>query len=173
MRLLMFKADSGPMLGVLRRGSTDETAEGVELSEIPGRRTLIDSGDEGLAHARAALSSSRSKPRRLADRDLLAPLEDPRGNVIAIGRNYQTHAEETAFMDGREPAPPTVFTKAITSLTEPFADIAIDPGISDRIDLEVELSLAIGKRGASIKRAQAMDHVFGYTVLNEVTARDI
>jgi len=76
-------------------------------------------------------------------------------------------------MDGREPAPPTIFTKAITSLTEPFAEIAIDPSVSDKIDWEVELGVVIGKRGANIKRARAMDHVFGYTVVNDVTARDI
>src|ERR1700686_2546366 len=170
MRLGMFKADDGPKLGALRPGKDDE---GVELSEIADLRALIESGDEGLAHVRAALASSRSKSRSLADLDLLAPLDPPRGNVIAIGRNYQKHAEETALVEGREPAPPTIFTKAITSLTEPFADIAIDPSVSDKIDWEVELAVVIGKRGANIKRARAMDHVFGYTVLNDVTARDI
>ena len=170
MRLLMFKTDGGPRLGALRQGSQDEV---VELSEIADLRALIESGDEGLAHAKAALASSRSKSRRLADLELLAPIDEPRGNVIAIGRNYQKHAEETAFMDGREPAPPTIFTKAITSLTEPFADIAIDPSISDKIDWEVELAVVIGKRGANIKRGRALDHVFGYMVLNDVTARDI
>jgi 2-keto-4-pentenoate hydratase/2-oxohepta-3-ene-1,7-dioic acid hydratase in catechol pathway len=173
MRLLMFKADGGRKLGVLRPGSNDKDDEVVEISELPDLRALIEAGDDGMARARAALSSSRSHTRKLADLDLLAPLEEPRGNVIAIGRNYQKHAEETAFMDGREPAPPTIFTKAITSLTEPFADIAIDPAISDKIDWEVELAVLIGKTGANIKRARAMDHVFGYTVLNDVTARDI
>jgi 2-keto-4-pentenoate hydratase/2-oxohepta-3-ene-1,7-dioic acid hydratase in catechol pathway len=173
MRLLMFKADGGPRLGALRPGSNDENAEVVELSEPTDMRALIDAGDEGLARVRASLSSSHSKSRRLADLELLAPLDEPRGNVIAIGRNYQKHAEETAFMDGREPAPPTIFTKAITSLTEPFAEIAIDPSISDKIDWEVELAVVIGKPGANIKRARALDHVFGYTVLNDVTARDI
>src|ERR1700694_1500238 len=170
MRLLMFKAEGGPRLGALRSESGDEV---VELSEIADLRALIESGDEGLAHVRAALASSRSKSRSLAVLELRAPLDEPRGNVIAIARNYQKHAKETAFMDGREPAPPTIFTKAITSLTEPFADIAIDPSISDKIDWEVELAVVIGKRGANIKRARAMDHVFGYTVLNDVTARDI
>jgi 2-keto-4-pentenoate hydratase/2-oxohepta-3-ene-1,7-dioic acid hydratase in catechol pathway len=93
--------------------------------------------------------------------------------VIAIGRNYQKHAEETAVVEGREPSPPTIFTKAITSLTEPFAEIAIDPRISDKIDWEVELAIVIGKRGANIKSADGRSHVFGYTVLNDVTARDI
>jgi 2-keto-4-pentenoate hydratase/2-oxohepta-3-ene-1,7-dioic acid hydratase in catechol pathway len=169
----MFKAGGDRRLGALRPGSNDENDEVVELREPADMRALIDAGDEGLARVRAALSSSHSKSHRLADLELLAPLDDPRGNVIAIGRNYQKHAEETAFMDGREPAPPTIFTKAITSLTEPFAEIAIDPSISDKIDWEVELAVVIGKPGANIKRARALDHVFGYTVLNDVTARDI
>jgi 2-keto-4-pentenoate hydratase/2-oxohepta-3-ene-1,7-dioic acid hydratase in catechol pathway len=168
MKLVMFKADGGRRLGALRPGSEDEV---VELSEPADMRALIDAGDEGLGHVRAALSSSRSKSRRLADLELLAPLDPPRGNVIAMGRNYQKHAEETA--KGGQVSPPTIFTKAITSLTEPFADIAIDPAISDKIDWEVELAVLIGKRGANIKRGHAMDHVFGYTVLNDVTARDI
>jgi len=171
MRLLMFRADGGQkVLGALRPGGEDEV---VELSEFADLRSLIDAGDDGLAHARVALSSSRSKSRRLADLELLAPLDQPPGNVIAIGRNYQKHAEETAHLDGHEPSPPTVFTKAITSLTEPFADIVIDPSVSDKLDWEVELAILIGKAGANIKRERARDHVFGYTVLNDVTARDI
>ena len=169
----MFKADGGRKLGALRQGSNDENVEVVEISDLADIRAVIDAGDEGLARVRAALSSSRSKSHRLADLELLAPMEEPRGNVIAIGRNYQKHAAETALIEGREPAPPTIFTKAITSLTEPFADIAIDPAISDKIDWEVELAVVIGKGGANIKRARALDYVFGYTVLNDVTARDI
>ena len=167
----MFRADGGlKVLGALRPGGEEEV---VELSEFADLRSLIDAGDDGLAHARVALSSSRSKSRRLADLELLAPLDQPPGNVIAIGRNYQKHAEETAHLDGHEPSPPTVFTKAITSLTEPFADIVIDPAVSDKLDWEVELAILIGKAGANIKRERARDHVFGYAVLNDVTARDI
>ena len=170
MKLLMFRAGRGRKLGALRPSGEDEV---VELSELADMRALIDAGDNGLAQVRSALSSSRSKSHRLADLELLAPLDPPRGNVIAIGRNYQKHAAETAHIDGSEPSPPTVFTKAITSLTEPFADIAIDPSISDRLDWEVELAILIGKGGANIKRGQSLDHVFGFTVLNDVTARDI
>jgi 2-keto-4-pentenoate hydratase/2-oxohepta-3-ene-1,7-dioic acid hydratase in catechol pathway len=136
-------------------------------------RALIDAGDDGLARVRSALKSSRPKTHRLADLELLAPLDPPRGNVIAIGRNYQKHAEETAHVDGHEPSPPTIFTKAITSLTEPFADIVIDPSVSDKLDWEVELAILISKRGANIKRERGLDHVFGYTILNDVSARDI
>jgi 2-keto-4-pentenoate hydratase/2-oxohepta-3-ene-1,7-dioic acid hydratase in catechol pathway len=90
-----------------------------------------------------------------------------------MGRNYQKHAEETAKLESREPSPPTIFTKAITSLTGPFADIAIDPSISDKIDWEVELAVVVGRRGANIGRASARRHVFGYAALNDVSARDI
>ena len=170
MRLLMFKANGGRTLGALRPGSEDEV---VELAEPADMQALIDAGDEGLAHVRAALSSPHSKFRRLADLELLAPLDPPRGNIIAMGRNYQKHAEESANKEGHEPQPPTIFTKAITSLTEPFADIVIDQSISDQIDWEAELAIVIGKQGANIKRASAHSHVFGYTVLNDVSARDI
>jgi 2-keto-4-pentenoate hydratase/2-oxohepta-3-ene-1,7-dioic acid hydratase in catechol pathway len=168
MRLVTFRGNDGARLGVVRNGD-----EIVEVADPGDMLTLIDSGEEGLKKVHAALSSSRSKAHKLDDVDLLPPLPEPRGNVIAIGRNYEKHAAETARMEGREPSPPTIFTKAITSLTEPFADIAIDPAISDKIDWEVELAIVIGKRGANIKRSGARRHVFGYTVINDVTARDI
>jgi 2-keto-4-pentenoate hydratase/2-oxohepta-3-ene-1,7-dioic acid hydratase in catechol pathway len=170
MRLMMFRAGGERKLGALRPGSEDEV---VEISGLADMRALIDAGEDGLSRVRSTLTSSRAKSHRLTEIDLLAPLDPPRGNVIAIGRNYQKHAEETAHVDGHEPSPPTVFTKAITSLTEPFADIVIDPSVSDKLDWEVELAVLIGKRGANIKRERALDHVFGYTVLNDVTARDI
>jgi len=166
----MFKADGGRRLGALRPGTEGEV---VELSEFADLRALIDAGETGLAQVRSTLSSARATSRRLADLELLAPLDPPRGNVIAIGRNYQKLAEETAHVLDTEPSPPTIFTKAITSLTDPFADIAIDPSVSDRIDWEVELAVVIGRRGANIKRERALDHVFGFTVINDVTARDI
>jgi 2-keto-4-pentenoate hydratase/2-oxohepta-3-ene-1,7-dioic acid hydratase in catechol pathway len=165
---MSFRMSGRSRLGVLR-----DQDEVVEVTEPGDMLSLIDAGEEGLAAARAALSSSRAKAHRLADVKLLSPLPEPRGNVIAIGRNYRRHAEESARKEGYEPQPPTVFTKAITSLTEPFADIAIDPSISDQIDWEAELALVIGKRGADIGRAKARGHIFGYTALNDVTARDI
>jgi 2-keto-4-pentenoate hydratase/2-oxohepta-3-ene-1,7-dioic acid hydratase in catechol pathway len=170
MRLLTFRVHDGSRLGVLRPGAENEV---VELAEPLDLLSLIDAGEEGLAHVRSTLASPKAKVLSLEALELLAPLEEPRGNVVAIGRNYQKHAEETALVEGRTPNPPTVFSKAITSLTEPFAAIAIDPTISEMIDWEVELAVVIGKRGANIKRGNALDHIFGYTVINDVTARDI
>ena len=168
MRLVTFRENGVARLGVLR--GDDEV---VEVMEPGGMLELIDAGSAGLEKVRAAAASSRAKAHRLEDLELLAPLPEPRGNIIAMGRNYQKHAEESANKEGHAPQPPTIFTKAITSLTEPFADIAIDPAISDQIDWEAELALVIGKRGANIKRANARPYIFGYTVLNDVSARDI
>jgi 2-keto-4-pentenoate hydratase/2-oxohepta-3-ene-1,7-dioic acid hydratase in catechol pathway len=92
--------------------------------------------------------------------------------VIAIGRNYAKHAAETAAT-GEKPKPPTVFSKAITSITGPNDDIPIDAAVSEEIDWEVELGVVIGKTGINITREGALEHVFGYTVINDVTARDI
>jgi 2-keto-4-pentenoate hydratase/2-oxohepta-3-ene-1,7-dioic acid hydratase in catechol pathway len=167
-RLITFRAGGHVRVGVMR-----DDDELVEIDEPGDMLALIDSGAEGLAAARSALASTHGKAHRLGAVELLSPIPLPRGNVIAIGRNYQKHAAETAAVEGREPSPPTVFTKAITSLTEPFADIAIDPAVSDKIDWEVELAVVIGKKGANIKRSSARSHVFGYAAFNDVTARDI
>jgi 2-keto-4-pentenoate hydratase/2-oxohepta-3-ene-1,7-dioic acid hydratase in catechol pathway len=175
MKLLMFRNsanaadhDGQPRLGALRPGHEDEV---VDLSEVAADvLAVIDAGERGLAQAHeAAVESNRRVP--LKDVTLLAPINSPRGNIIAMGRNYQKHAEETS-MDG-DVKPPTIFTKAITSITGPYDDIAIDPSISDKLDWEVELGVVIGKPGANITRRDALDHVFGYFVLNDVSARDI
>jgi 2-keto-4-pentenoate hydratase/2-oxohepta-3-ene-1,7-dioic acid hydratase in catechol pathway len=111
--------------------------------------------------------------RRLNELTLLPPLDPPRGNVLAIGRNYQKHAEESGRAWGEGVKPPTVFTKAQTSITGPFDEIPINPKVSEKIDWEVELGVVIGKAGANIAPEDAMSHVFGYTVINDVSARDI
>ena len=168
MKLLMFRHDGERRLGALRPGHEHEV---VDLSEVaPDLLAVIDAGERGLEQARKVASSThRGLP--LNDVTLLPPLDWPRGNIIAMGRNYQKHAEETAT-DG-DIKPPTIFTKAITSITGPYDDIEIDPSVSDKLDWEVELGVVIGRRGANIARRDAMDHVFGYFVLNDVSARDI
>src|SRR5712691_7062997 len=170
MKLVTFRADGGSRIGVVSRDDPDKV---VEVAGPRDMVSLIDAGDKGLASLRQATSSGRGRIHDLGAIELLPPIPQPRGNVIAIGRNYEKHAAETARLEGREPTPPTIFTKAITSLTEPFADIVIDPSVSDKIDWEVELGVVIGRRGANIKRGRALDHVFGFSVINDVTARDI
>ncbi len=170
MRLVTFRTDGRTRVGVV---SPADESEVFELDEPADMLALIDQGARGLDAARDAATRSHGRAHRLDKIELLAPLPTPRGNVIAIGRNYEKHAAETARLEGREPSPPTIFTKAITSLTEPHADIAVDAAISDKIDWEVELAVVIGKAGVNISREDARGHVWGYTVLNDVTARDI
>ena len=180
MKLLMFRDGGAPRLGVGRDGASDEIIDvGAAVNgsgdAVPATILgVIDAGEEGLERLRVLASSAPSSAvRKIADLALLPPFDPPRGNVLAIGRNYQKHAEEGARALNTEVGPPTIFTKAITTITAPYADIRIDPSVSTKIDWEVELGVVIGRRGANIKREDALSHIFGYTVLNDVTARDI
>jgi 2-keto-4-pentenoate hydratase/2-oxohepta-3-ene-1,7-dioic acid hydratase in catechol pathway len=177
MKLLMFREGAVSRLGVGRDGAPDEIVDVAAAANGSGPATIldvIDAGEEGVDRLRVLASSApASAIRALAALPLLPPFDPPRGNVLAIGRNYQKHAEETARASNVEVGPPTIFTKAITTISAPFADIRIDPSVSTKIDWEVELGVVIGRRGANIKRQDALSHVFGYTVLNDVTARDI
>jgi len=167
-RLLTFRADGATHVGVVR-------PDGEEIATIPGAGdmlALIDAGTDGLKAARAALDGSRST-HRLGDVTVLAPVPMPRGNVIAIGRNYQAHAEESARAAGKAVDPPTVFTKAVTSITGPYDDITVDGAVTDQVDWEVELGVVVGRGGSGIARARALDHVFGYVAVNDVSARDV
>jgi 2-keto-4-pentenoate hydratase/2-oxohepta-3-ene-1,7-dioic acid hydratase in catechol pathway len=180
MKLLMFQDGGTRLLGVARDGAPDAIVDVAAAadgsaglpSDILG---VIDGGAEALERLSrlASGNAAAGAVRPLAGLTLLAPFDPPRGNVLAIGRNYQKHAEEGARAMNTEVGPPTIFTKAITTITGPNADIRIDATVSTKIDWEVELGVVIGRRGANIKRADALDHVFGYTVLNDVTARDI
>jgi 2-keto-4-pentenoate hydratase/2-oxohepta-3-ene-1,7-dioic acid hydratase in catechol pathway len=88
-----------------------------------------------------------------------------------MGRNYQKHAEETAT-DG-DVKPPTIFTKAITSITGPYDDIEIDPSVSDKLDWEVELGVVIGRTARYLDSPdQAPAHIAGYVLANDVSERD-
>ncbi|HKF76475.1 MAG TPA: fumarylacetoacetate hydrolase family protein [Candidatus Dormibacteraeota bacterium] len=185
MRLLMFDDGSGPRLGALRDASARDVVDLRALAAAAGAAppprdvlAVIDAGPAGLERVRELLaglgpSADPAVARPLGDVTLLAPLDPPRGNVLAVGRNYARHAEEGARARGTEVGPPTIFTKAITTITGPCADIPLDASISEQVDWEVELGIVVGRRGANIARRDALGHVFGYTVLNDITARDI
>ena len=185
MKLLMFREANGRRLGVALEGAEDRVVDVSELARATGSPSppadllgLVQEGPNGLQRLRALLAKvdhSASEPiiRRLSALQLLAPLDPPVGNILAVGRNYQKHAEEGARAQGTEVKPPTFFTKAITSVVGPNDEIRIDPAVSDQIDWEVELGVVVGKSGVNIQRADALGHVFGYTVINDVSARDI
>jgi len=111
---------------------------------------------------------------------LEAPLPRPRRNIFCVGKNYFDHAHEFAgsgfdssAAKGAVPEFPIVFSKVPESVIGSGADIEFDPAVSSAIDYEVELAVIIGKPGRGITRDAALDHVWGYTVINDVTARDL
>jgi 2-keto-4-pentenoate hydratase/2-oxohepta-3-ene-1,7-dioic acid hydratase in catechol pathway len=107
---------------------------------------------------------------------LLAPLPRPEKNVFCVGRNYREHIAEGERAQNVKigvTEVPVFFTKPRTAVVGPGAEVPIFPHVSTQIDYEVELALVIGKGGRDIPRDRALEHVFGYTILNDVTARDV
>lgn len=114
----------------------------------------------------------------LSDVRLAAPIPRPRRNLFCVGRNYHAHATELAASVFRDNAKqidqwPIVFTKVPECVVGPFDDVRLPSEVSTQIDYEAELCIVIGKGGRNIMRDQALDHVFGYTAVNDVTARDV
>ncbi len=168
--------------GQRRVGRLSSDGTQVELFDIDGSRgalALIERGAAALPaiDGRVALASAA----------LIAPLPQPRRNLWCVGRNYHAHARElreTVFKDnaadpqatstGSGQAWPIVFTKVPESVVGPGADVHL-PGaaVSSQIDYEAELTVIIGLGGKNIARGEAMGHVYGYTIVNDVTARDV
>ena len=107
-----------------------------------------------------------------------APLPHPCRNLFCVGRNYSAHAAElarTIFKDAGNPdeAWPMIFSKVPESVIAPNQPIRLPRGVSEQIDYEAELAVVIGRGGANIAARRAMEHVWGYTIVNDVTARDV
>jgi 2-keto-4-pentenoate hydratase/2-oxohepta-3-ene-1,7-dioic acid hydratase in catechol pathway len=117
----------------------------------------------------------------LAEAKVLAPLSNPPRNIFCVGKNYHEHAAEFAksgfdssAKDGEHaPEAPVVFTKAATTIIGPGARVPSHPALTQQLDYEAELAVVIGKKGIRISRENAYDHVFGYTIVNDFTARDL
>ena len=143
--------------------------------------TLLDlvlAGPEAwTAVALAVESAGESAPgHATTDLEWHAPIPRPRKNIACLGMNYSAHIQETAAMRGKDakiPQVPVIFTKAPTTVNTPFGDIVVDRGATSQVDWEVELGVVIGRTGKNIHAARAYDYVFGYTALNDVTARDL
>ena len=122
------------------------------------------------------LEKKAPSPIPLADVKLNAPIPRPSKNVFCVGWNYLEHFDEGAkkLQDNRElPKYPVFFSKAVTAVTGPFDSIPFDSSISTACDWEVELGLVFGTGGKNIAEADWKKHVFGYTVINDVSWRDL
>ncbi|HUY97579.1 MAG TPA: fumarylacetoacetate hydrolase family protein [Verrucomicrobiae bacterium] len=178
MRLITFTVpgDPRPRLGA-HRG-----AQVVDLAAAPGwtdgwarpPRDLVELlalGEVGLARAAAAVARAeecRSGCHPAAAARLLAPLLRP-PKVIAVGRNYRGHVREAKV---KQPDMPKLFAKYAATIVGP-GDAIIKPALTDEVDFEAELAVVVGRPGRAIQRGDALSHIAGYTVANDVSARDI
>jgi len=166
MRLLTFaakKKGAPPRVGVMIGEA------GVLPLRFKSMIELIEAG-------RKAVKLPRGKPLPLASVRVLAPIPRPRKNVFCVGWNYLEHFEEGARARPQVteiPKHPTFFTKQPLSVTGPYDRIPLHAGVTEKVDWEVELGVIIGRGGINIKEADAMKHVFGYTVINDVSAREV
>lgn len=158
MRLSTVQLGDREAVAVERQGGWHELAtDGVDL------RTLIARGPDAVA---AAVAGAAEAP--IVGGRLTTPIRP--GKVVAIGLNYLDHVRETGM---EAPAQPLVFAKFPSSVVGPEDEIVIDPTITERVDWEVELAAVIGRRLRNVSVEDALDGVFGYTVANDVSARDV
>ena len=130
--------------------------------------------------ARGESLPSIQAPLALKSVQLTAAIPKPRRNIFCVGKNYHAHAKEfagsgfdnSAKTGGDIPAHPIIFSKVPDCVVATGHTIDIPVGVSETIDYEAELAVIIGKGGKGIKAADAMQHVWGYTIVNDVTARD-
>jgi len=131
---------------------------------------LIDAGEGSLVMVQRLAKLKKQQYIIPASKvKMLAPIPRPRKNVFCVGKNYVDHVNE---MSGDLPKHPVVFSKPPTAVIGPEAEIDSHPGVTEQLDYEGELAVVIGKKAKSVKKERAFDYVFGYTIVNDVTARD-
>ena len=174
MRIAAFFYQGQPQVGLV-----SDDLQTVSLLDMPladrelGALTLVDRLSRGEALPSQGASVS------LVDVQLRAPLPHPRRNIFCVGKNYHAHAKEfarsgfdsSAQAGGEIPAEPIIFSKVPECVIATGEAIEM-PLVSTAIDYEAELAVVIGKGGKGISKADAMQHVWGYTIVNDVTARD-
>ncbi len=170
MRLISCRTATGETLAVVVNDRWLPAAEVLERGPAT-MADLISLGPATVAALRdsIAAASIADRGRPLAEADLLAPLPRP-GKIVAIGRNYRDHAAEEGV---EPPAAPLIFAKWPTSVVGPGAEVRWDPALTTKVDYEAELAVVIGRTARRVSTDDALDHVLGYTCLNDVSARDI
>jgi len=171
MRLISYhEGAAGGALGVV---SGDRWVPAVALlPDGPSTMTeLLAGGPAALEALRSVASTAwiADEGRSVGEVELQAPVPRP-GKVVAIGRNYREHTDEEGAVP---PAAPLVFSKWPSSVIGHGAEIRWDPALTSQVDYEAELAVVIGRVARRVAEADALDHVFGYTCLNDVSARDL
>jgi 2-keto-4-pentenoate hydratase/2-oxohepta-3-ene-1,7-dioic acid hydratase in catechol pathway len=200
MKLLSFRAEGTSKIGVQVEGRTldlnaafDSNLGGsfndMEKPFVLDMLAFLDMGEEGLREAKKAVDGASEMIGGGSEGDLydasmlydvdniefVAPIPRPRKNVVCLGFNYADHLAEgnvTRGLSRALPEHPIFFTKPPTAVNGPFEDI-VYPKATERLDYEVELALIIGKKGKYIPEYAVYDHIVGYTVFNDISARDL
>jgi len=164
MKIVRFQHGATTQMGVLSNDSV------TPLTGFADMQALI------AAWPVATTASSSTAALPLSEVKLVAPIV-PTRNVFCVGWNYLKHYDESVGKrEGQEvdlPDRPTLFTKLPTTVIGPFEDVPLHEAHTSRLDWEVELAVVIGKEGRDISEANALDHVFGYTIGNDISARDL
>ena len=175
MRYVTFSlpTDPTPRPGAVRGERVlDLSANGGPASLL----ALIQAGPALWQRARALAEAAGDTGHPLDAVRLHAPIPRPLKNVFCLGLNYAAHARESAAARNKEtkiPDVPVIFSKVPTTVNGPFDDIPVDRTVTQQVDWEVELGVIIGTPGKNIVKADALAHVFGYTVINDISARDV
>ena len=183
MRYLTFslKSDSATRLGVLTDDGVVDVKTAIEdrwPGDAPGTLlSLLQHGPDAWHRVAALVAEPPAVSRyTLTEIRWHAPFPRPAKNVVCLGMNYAEHIREAAGAMKREvriPTAPVYFTKAPTSVIGPFDDVRVDRSATQQVDWEAELAVIIGIGGRNIPRDLALRHVFGYTIVNDVSARDL
>ncbi len=184
MKLLTYQTkNSGPRLGFIHDNKVTDMANFGETMQMALPSTmleLIDLGDIIIPEINSLIQ--RVDPADLIgisfsmeEITILAPIPKPRKNIIGIGLNYTEHVAESARTldtSNELPQKPVIFSKPPTTVTATNTNIILNPKLTQQLDWEVELAVVIGKKGKYVKKEDALDYVFGYTVINDISARD-
>jgi 2-keto-4-pentenoate hydratase/2-oxohepta-3-ene-1,7-dioic acid hydratase in catechol pathway len=178
MKLVTYQADGRALAGVVLNDQVLDLAAAARRAGDPGDyASMLSVVRAGALPAvrRLAATPIGGDLRPLSGVALLAPITPPR-NVFCVGRNYVDHVKEGFVAREQEvklPEAPQFFTKATHALNAPNGEVRADAKVTRRFDYEVELAVIIGKGGRDIPAARAFEHVFGYSVCNDFTARDL
>ena len=183
MKFVCFKQSDRMAMGLMVANQVLDLAAAAKLSgdqsDYSSMLAIIRGGDPTLRAARQLAANSgklSAASHPLAGLQLLAPIGQLQRNAFCVGRNYVDHVKEGAVAAGVDlklPTVPQFFSKATHTLNAPNGDVRLDEKLTRNFDYEVELAVIIGRGGRDISAEQAMSHVFGYSVANDFTARDL
>ena len=172
MKLVTYRENGAEQVGALTKDGT-----AILPLPVPDMNTLIETMTLSQLSSAVTAAEGSGASVALADVELLAPIPRPRQDVLCLGMNYKAHASEAAKYDAdaftKEKPTAVYFSKRVSEAVAPGGVIQSHQDLVERLDYEVELAVILGKTAKHVKAAEAGDYIFGYTVLNDVSARDV